>query len=272
MNNLRFGAFVLDARLRQLRRDGERLALPAKAFDLLWFLCENPGRPLSKSELLNAVWPDAFVEESNLTHNIFLLRRALGPAEEGTIVTLPGRGYQFAATVTAVEQPDSAVVVQTLAAPISVEASRSRLVYEEVTEERVGFWRSPLVLGFVGITVLAVAVALWLGWQRYEDRVGGAPVQIVLATFDGGTGDPVLDRTLQDVLRFDLGQSPFVTVLSPSIIQNLIDAGETQTNGSADPRLGARYLRANCQPGGPARQSGACGKQLCDYGRGGQLH
>ena len=220
MNDLRFGAFVLDARLRQLRRDGERRQLPAKAFDLLWFMSENAGRPLSKTELLTAVWPDSFVEESNLTHNIFLLRKALGPADEGTILTLPGRGYQFTATVAA--EPQTVAPAETGAPPFtpemlpagaSLEASRSRLVYEEVTEERVGFWRSPLALGLLGVAVVAVALAAWLGWQRWEDRVGGAPVQLVMADLDGSTGDAVLDRTLMTITRSELAQSPFVSLM-----------------------------------------------------------
>ena len=53
----------------ELRRRDEAISLAAKAFDLLVFMAANPGRLLPKSELLTAVWPDAFVEESNLTRN-----------------------------------------------------------------------------------------------------------------------------------------------------------------------------------------------------------
>ena len=71
--------------------------MPQKVFQLLLFLLENPGRILSKREVMDAVWPQAFVEEANLTQSIFLLRKALGeqPGRNRYIVTVPGEGYQF---------------------------------------------------------------------------------------------------------------------------------------------------------------------------------
>src|SRR4029453_7447654 len=65
------------------------------------------GRLSDKEELLKEVWPDAFVEESNLTQNVFALRRALGPADNGKpyIETVPKRGYRFLAAVTVAENP-----------------------------------------------------------------------------------------------------------------------------------------------------------------------
>ena len=74
---------------RELRRDGQVLPLTRKAFDLLHFFVENSGRPLAKAEILEAIWPGTFVEESNLNQNVFIIRRALGPAGEHLIVTLP---------------------------------------------------------------------------------------------------------------------------------------------------------------------------------------
>lgn len=92
-----FGPFRVDAGTRQLLKDGEAVALAPKAFDLLCYLLARPHRLLGKDELLKGVWPRGFVEEGNLSHNIFLLRRALGesPEEHRYIVTVPGRGYKF---------------------------------------------------------------------------------------------------------------------------------------------------------------------------------
>jgi DNA-binding winged helix-turn-helix (wHTH) protein len=92
-----FGPFRVDAGTRQLLKDGAALALAPKAFDLLCYLLAHPHRLLGKDELLKAVWPRGFVEEGNLSHNIFLLRRALGesPEQHRYIVTVPGRGYKF---------------------------------------------------------------------------------------------------------------------------------------------------------------------------------
>jgi tetratricopeptide (TPR) repeat protein/DNA-binding winged helix-turn-helix (wHTH) protein len=97
----KFGLFCLDSHRRALLRKGRPLALPPKALDLLTILVENSGRLITKEELLERVWPDTFVEEGNLTVNIFLLRKALGKGRKGQqyIETVPKRGYRFAARV-----------------------------------------------------------------------------------------------------------------------------------------------------------------------------
>ncbi len=93
----RFGAFHLDSGARLLLRDGQPVPLAPKAFDLLCYLLAHAHRLIGKEELLKSVWPRGFVEEGNLSHNIFLLRKALGesPEEHRYIVTVPGRGYKF---------------------------------------------------------------------------------------------------------------------------------------------------------------------------------
>ncbi|MDX2150711.1 MAG: winged helix-turn-helix domain-containing protein [Bryobacteraceae bacterium] len=98
---LEFGPYRLDAAEAQLTRLGEAVGLPPKVFDLLVYLASNAGRLVEKEELLRALWPDAFVEEANLTVNVAALRRALGPAPDGAnwIETVPKRGYRFAAAV-----------------------------------------------------------------------------------------------------------------------------------------------------------------------------
>src|SRR5262245_63782847 len=96
-----FGPFRLDADERLLMRDGRMTPLPPKVFDTLLVLVENSGRVVSKDELMQSLWPDTFVEESNLTQNISQLRRALGDGAGGPqyIETIPKRGYRFVAGV-----------------------------------------------------------------------------------------------------------------------------------------------------------------------------
>ena len=105
-NNLyRFGEFSLDAQGRMLRRGVEAVPLTPKAFDVLLLLIQNAGRTVTKDELMKAVWPDSFVEESNLTQTIFMVRKAL---EETTdrryILTVQGQGYRFLVPVTEARQ------------------------------------------------------------------------------------------------------------------------------------------------------------------------
>ena len=93
---LRFGRFEVQPRQRRLLHDGEPVSLGARAFDLLLALAERRDRVVAKAELLDLVWPGLVVEENNLQVQISSLRRLLGAQ---TIATVPGRGYQFTATL-----------------------------------------------------------------------------------------------------------------------------------------------------------------------------
>src|ERR1051325_3304688 len=105
-NNLRyeFGPYQLDPGKRILTREGEGLQLTPKATEILIMLVKHAGELVEKDELLKEVWPDTFVEEANLSQNIFTLRRALGDdrAEQRYIETVAKRGYRLLASVTAV--------------------------------------------------------------------------------------------------------------------------------------------------------------------------
>jgi DNA-binding winged helix-turn-helix (wHTH) protein len=97
-----FGPYSLDLSKRVLARDGETISLTPKATEILIMLVMKAGELVEKDELLREVWPDTFVEEANLSQNIFTLRRALGD-ERGDpryIATVTRRGYRFIAPVT----------------------------------------------------------------------------------------------------------------------------------------------------------------------------
>jgi len=100
-NVYEFGIFRLDTAERVLLRSGRVVPLTPKVFDTLALLVQKSGHVVGKDELMNEVWPDSFVEESNLTQNIFMLRKVLGVSPDGRpfIETVSKRGYRFAATV-----------------------------------------------------------------------------------------------------------------------------------------------------------------------------
>jgi DNA-binding winged helix-turn-helix (wHTH) protein len=77
-NRYQFGDFTLDPQSRILRRGPEPVPLTPKAFDVLLLLIQKPGKIATKDELMKAVWPGSFVEESNLTQTVFMLPKALG--------------------------------------------------------------------------------------------------------------------------------------------------------------------------------------------------
>ncbi len=108
-----FGPFHLDLEERLLMRDGRIVPLSPKVFETLLALVKNSGRILSKEELMQTLWPDTFVEESNLTQNISQIRRALGAdnSEGQYIETIPKRGYRFVAQVQSVIASENASAV-----------------------------------------------------------------------------------------------------------------------------------------------------------------
>ncbi len=95
----RFGQFRLEPSERRLSRGGDPVALTAKAFDVLLTLVRNSGQLVTKQTLLDTVWPDVVVDESNLTFTISILRKALGETRSGPryIETVPKQGYRFVA-------------------------------------------------------------------------------------------------------------------------------------------------------------------------------
>lgn len=108
-----FENFLLDSQQRLVFRDGQPLDLTPKVFDILLELVESGGRVLEKKQLMERVWPDSFVEESNLTQQISTLRKKLGQdsTQQRFILTVPGRGYRFVAPVKSWDD-DAIVTVQ----------------------------------------------------------------------------------------------------------------------------------------------------------------
>lgn len=73
-----FGPFRLRTSQRLLFRDGEMVPMSRKAIDILLILIESHGQLVEKDDLMHRVWPDSFVEESNLAVHISQLRKTLG--------------------------------------------------------------------------------------------------------------------------------------------------------------------------------------------------
>ena len=108
-----FDGFRLTPAERQLLRDGNPVALAPKAFDTLVVLVQNHGHALKKDDLMRQVWPDAFVEESNLNHYISVLRKSLncGSSGDGYVQTVRGYGFRFNADVRAVSEESTPLLV-----------------------------------------------------------------------------------------------------------------------------------------------------------------
>src|ERR1700693_5546960 len=211
----RFGQFALDSWKRTVSRADSPVSLTPKAFDVLLFLVQNPNRLVTKEELLQAVWGDAFVGEGNLTQYISHLRKALGDNSEETrlIVTISRKGYQFTARVTVEEAEDIAKHATLQAAATETSKTDARPV-EFPTKEKVT--KSPVRLRrwFGAAALLAVIAALfWLYWSYRRLVTLSVTDTIVLADVDNRTGEPVFDDALNTALRYELEQTPYLNVL-----------------------------------------------------------
>jgi DNA-binding winged helix-turn-helix (wHTH) protein/TolB-like protein len=109
-----FGPFRIDPEERQLLRGKEPIPVTPKAFETLLILIRSSEHVVLKDDLMKALWPDSFVEESNLTQNIFVLRKALGETAQDAryIATIPGRGYRFTEKVREVTDEPATLVFE----------------------------------------------------------------------------------------------------------------------------------------------------------------
>ena len=136
-----FGRFRLIPTRQLLLQDGVPVRIGSRALDILTVLVRRSGELVGKHELTAAVWPDTFVDQSNLKVNVCLLRRSLGDTQKDPryIATVAGRGYRFVAPV------QSAIAAP---APQGVIASRQREIADILAalRETHHFHLAPLLL------------------------------------------------------------------------------------------------------------------------------
>jgi DNA-binding winged helix-turn-helix (wHTH) protein/TolB-like protein/Flp pilus assembly protein TadD len=224
-----FGPFLLDTRERRLLRDGEVVPLTLKAFDLLQLLVEERGHLLQKEELLRRVWPDAIVEENNLTVTISALRKALdeGPTDRQYIETVPRRGYRF--------------VADFRASPESTKAARS----PQKRRARA------LALGAMVLAALAAAGALAWVWKRSTPAAPAVPVRsMAVLPFRSLTNDgEYLGLGMADALITRLGSTKRLLVRSTGAVQKYTVPG-------LDPVAAGRDLQVDAVLEGSVQTAG----------------
>src|SRR5262252_10630115 len=169
-----FGHFQVDCGRRLLMRGGEPVPLTPKAFEILLVLIQNRDRVMEKDEMMRLVWPGTVVEENNLTRNISNLRKALGegPNDHRFIVTVPGRGYQFAAVIPlAMPLPDGAVEASDHLQATKREESESSVVSPSVLHTGIlagGRRTGGLGLYFAIAACVLVSASAWLYLSRHS--------------------------------------------------------------------------------------------------------
>lgn len=175
-----FGPFRIDAEKRLLLREGEVVPLKPKAFDTLLVLVQHHSQVLEKDNLMEMLWPDSDVEESNLPQHISALRKALGesPNERLYIVTVPGRGYRFAAEVEEFEQESQDFIVEKFTQATIVvreqETSTDDASSALPTPRVFPGYLKPVLAGFTILAVISLlALGLWLGLSKKPEKPPG---------------------------------------------------------------------------------------------------
>ena len=185
-----FGEFRVDVQNRLLRRGEEPIALTPKAFEVLLLLIQHSGEVVNKDELMQTMWPDSFVEESNLTQTVFMLRKALGEtSKQRYVLTVQGRGYRFAPEVKSIpanghaQDTSSTSVIHRDDSP-TVNAQR----------DRARRTRKHAVLAFSFLVLFAIGLTLWLIPVLSRRANASPPIRsIAVLPLDNLSGDPSQD-------------------------------------------------------------------------------
>ncbi len=244
-NHLReFGNFRLDVERQVLWYDEEPVNLPLKEIELLVALTDNAGEVVTKRELMDSVWEDSFVEESNLSRHIYRLRKIfeeLGETEE-MIQTVPRRGYRFTGRVNRADGSEVVIERHSLTRTVIQEIERSEepeLVSLPATRSQVRL-RSLILPGTL---ILLAATAVFVGF-RYGS---GSAVPIAESTIAvlplksvSGEVDDALGLGFADALITTLGGIDNMRVLSRSTVSSYTgQAFEPLAEGR---RLGVDYI------------------------------
>jgi DNA-binding winged helix-turn-helix (wHTH) protein/tetratricopeptide (TPR) repeat protein len=228
-----FGPFRVDAEKETLLRSGDPVPLTPKTFQILLVLVRHSQEIVTKDDLLKAVWPDTFVEEANLSRNIFMLRKALGesPQDHKYILTVPGRGYRLAENVRLVPDQEFSLI-----------AANREKVEVQITEKRSVKW----VVTVAAVLVAATAAGVWR-FSRQRPMLSARDT-VVLAEFANSTGDKVFDDTLREGMAVQLEQSPYLSLISDQRIRHTL----VLMGMSADVELTPELAREVCARTGSA--------------------
>jgi len=225
-----FGAFRLDPKKCVLWFADEPVNLPLKEIELLCVLTESAGQVVTKDEILEKVWSGSYVDESNLTRHIYLLRKTLKEhgESEGLIQTVPRRGYRFTGKVNAVGNGDVVIEKHTSSRtlievvddePAVAAANDERRISSASGRPRVS---RAILIGSAATTVLLVGVLL--AWKFGPLQQAGTPGRIKsiavlpVRSFSDSTDDEELRLRITDALITRLGNMDGIAVRTTSAV------------------------------------------------------
>jgi TolB-like protein/DNA-binding winged helix-turn-helix (wHTH) protein/predicted TPR repeat methyltransferase len=265
---LRFDRYVLDLERGCILAGNEEIALRPKTFEFLRYLVSNPGRLVSKDELLTAVWPNVIVSDDSLVQCVTELRRALQDHDQRLIKTVQRRGYRFEAALS-VEPPTA--VPRAADAPAR-SATNDPPPPTRHDPRKTGRARHAMLLGAIGtFAVLTATVGTGWWWFNVSNPfTAPPPFSVVVLPFNNVSDDADQDYFAAGLtidLTTDLSRLPGAFVISPATAQ-------TFNGKSVDARQVGRDLNVRYLLEGSVRQSGnqiRINVQLIDSGTGAHL-
>jgi len=249
----RFGEFAVDPHARTLTYKGAAVSLSRRSFDLLLYFVQNSGKILGKDELLKNIWPDIFVDENSLAKSISVLRKALSDScgDSTLVVTLPGRGYQFAAPIEIAgplaATPDAELAAGAEASALGLLRQR-RTIRTSIVEVRQDRFRMT-PLGWMVAAALAFLVSAAIGgggfllWRHFHASPHFASV--VLADFANTTGDKDFDYALNRAFQIELEQSPFLQILPHGAVKDTLAQMKLKPDEPLTPELAREVCERN---------------------------
>lgn len=155
-----FGEFRLDVRRKVLSQGEHSVAMPLKQLEVLSMLVRNRGELVTKEEILDEIWEDSFVEESNLSRHIYLLRKTLKDlGADGLIENVPRRGYRFTGEAREVEAEQVVLEKHT--------RTRTLIEIQDETRSTRSYLR-PMTLAAIGVFLVGVSVVAALVYVGSE--------------------------------------------------------------------------------------------------------
>lgn len=217
-----FEDFRLDAAHLMLYRNGETIALKPKVIETLVALVERRGELVSKDELMKRLWADSFVEESNLTQNIYLLRQTLGETQTGQpfIETFRRRGYRFNGAIKTKSETTPTVEenYSSETDAVGAEATNAQTQIAPQTssaKNRILFFATSAIL-----LIAAISVGFWLFNSPQSN--GAAPIEsIAVMPFVNESNNAdveYLSDGMTETLINNLSQIPRLKVMSRNAV------------------------------------------------------
>jgi DNA-binding winged helix-turn-helix (wHTH) protein/tetratricopeptide (TPR) repeat protein len=241
----RFRDFELEPDERRLSGAGKAIALTPKVFDTLVLLVERAGHVVSKDELMSVLWPRGYVDESNLTKHIWLIRRALGEGDQDSrfIETVPKLGYRFVAPVTTAGPP-------TAAAPVSSPAGSAEpgLAPQVARGFAARMLRLPWLLA-LGVAALLIIVIAWgVTTRQLAGSIGGQPGRAVafvgFSNLSRNAKDAWIAPALTEMLGAELNVADNLHVVPDELVRDAsIDVGPPAAGGYAMQTLARLHRR-----------------------------